>query len=63
MKGYQNFIDGRFVQSDHEGQTIPVLNPATEAEITQVPESSAAEVDRAVEAAARAKALGQAGCG
>jgi lactaldehyde dehydrogenase / glycolaldehyde dehydrogenase len=51
MKDYENFIDGKFTRRDHEDQTIPVFNPATEAEITQVPETSAAEVDRAVEAA------------
>ena len=55
MKRYENFIDGKFVPADQEGQTISVFNPATEAEITQVPESSAAEVDRAVEAAMRAQ--------
>jgi lactaldehyde dehydrogenase / glycolaldehyde dehydrogenase len=55
MKRYENFIDGKFVPVDQEGQTISVFNPATEAEITQVPESSAAEVDRAVEAAMRAQ--------
>jgi lactaldehyde dehydrogenase/glycolaldehyde dehydrogenase len=55
LKHYVNFIDGEFVQGDHEDQTIPVFNPATEAEITQVPESRAAEVDRAVEAARRAQ--------
>ncbi len=55
LKHYVNFIDGKFVQGDHEDQRIPVFNPATEAEITQVPESRAAEVDRAVEAAIRAQ--------
>jgi lactaldehyde dehydrogenase/glycolaldehyde dehydrogenase len=55
MKHYENFIDGKFVPREHEDPTIPVFNPATEAEIAQVPESSAAEVDRAVEAARRAQ--------
>lgn len=55
MKRYQNYIDGQFMPGNPEGQTIPVVNPATEAEIAQVPESSAAEVDRAVGAAARAQ--------
>ena len=55
MKRYENFIDGKFVPGDQEGQTIRVFNPATEAEITQVPESSAAEVDRAVKAAMHAQ--------
>jgi len=55
MKRYENFIDGRFVPGDQKGQWISVFNPATEAEIAQVPETSAAEVDRAVEAAMRAQ--------
>jgi lactaldehyde dehydrogenase/glycolaldehyde dehydrogenase len=55
MKHYENFIDGKFARRDREDQTIPVFNPATEAEIARVPESSAAEVDRAVEAARRAQ--------
>jgi acyl-CoA reductase-like NAD-dependent aldehyde dehydrogenase len=53
MKNYENFIDGKFVRGDHENQTFQVFNPATEEEIARVPESSAAEVDRAVEAATR----------
>src|SRR5262245_38660603 len=55
MKRCENFIDGKFVPSDQEGQRISVFNPATEAEITQVPESSPAEVDRAVKAAMHAQ--------
>jgi lactaldehyde dehydrogenase / glycolaldehyde dehydrogenase len=55
LKQYVNFIDGKFVQGDHEDQRIPVFNPATEVEIAQVPESRAAEVNHAVEAAIRAK--------
>src|SRR5262245_37077452 len=55
MKRYENFIDGRFVPGNQEGQRISVFNPATEAEIAQVPETNAAEVDRAVEAAMRAQ--------
>ncbi len=55
MIRYENFIDGKFVTGDREGQVISVFNPATEAEIGQVPESGAAEVDRAVEAAAHAQ--------
>jgi acyl-CoA reductase-like NAD-dependent aldehyde dehydrogenase len=44
MKGCENFIDGKFVPSDQEGQRISVFNPATEAEITQVPEPRMARV-------------------
>ncbi len=37
-----------------DGSTMDVINPATGAKIAEVPECSAADVDRAVEAAARA---------
>ncbi len=47
-----NFIDGERVASD--GDTEPVLNPATEEEIARAPRSSAEDVDRAVRAARRA---------
>jgi betaine-aldehyde dehydrogenase len=46
----QNFIDGSFVDPV-EGQTEPVLNPATGEVIAQAPLSTAADVDRAVNAA------------
>jgi betaine-aldehyde dehydrogenase len=46
----QNFIDGSFV-NPVEGQTEPVLNPATGEVIAQAPLSTAADVDRAVNAA------------
>ena len=46
----QNFIDGRFVDPA-EGQTEPVLNPATGEGIAEAPLSSAEDVDRAVAAA------------
>jgi betaine-aldehyde dehydrogenase len=49
----QNFIDGEFVDPV-EGQTEPVLNPATGETIAQAPVSTAADVDRAVAAARRA---------
>ncbi len=49
----QNFIDGEFVDPV-EGQTEPVLNPATGEVIAQAPLSSAADVERAVGAARRA---------
>src|SRR5882757_7429792 len=48
----RNFIDGELLA--HEGETEPVLNPATGEELARAPRSSAADVDRAVEAARRA---------
>jgi betaine-aldehyde dehydrogenase len=49
----QNFIDGEFTDPA-EGQTEPVLNPATGEEIAEAPLSTAEDVNRAVEAARRA---------
>jgi betaine-aldehyde dehydrogenase len=49
----QNFIDGEFVDTA-EGQTEPILNPATAEVIAHAPLSSASDVDRAVSAARRA---------
>jgi betaine-aldehyde dehydrogenase len=49
----QNFIDNEFVDPA-DGQTEPVLNPATAETIAEVPVSSAEDVDRAVEAALKA---------
>jgi betaine-aldehyde dehydrogenase len=46
----QNFIDGAFVDPA-EGETEPILNPATGDEIAQSPKSTSADVDRAVAAA------------
>jgi betaine-aldehyde dehydrogenase len=46
----QNFIDGEFVDPA-DGQTEPVLNPATGEAIAQAPLSTRADVDRAVHAA------------
>jgi betaine-aldehyde dehydrogenase len=48
----RNFIDGEPVA--HEGDTEPVLNPATGEELARAPRSSAADVDHAVAAARRA---------
>jgi betaine-aldehyde dehydrogenase len=48
----RNFIDGEPVA--HEGETEPVLNPATGEELARAPRSSAENVDRAVSAARRA---------
>jgi betaine-aldehyde dehydrogenase len=49
----QNFIDGEFVDAV-EGATAPVANPATGEQIAEMPLSSEADVNRAVEAARRA---------
>jgi betaine-aldehyde dehydrogenase len=46
----QNFINGSYV-APAEGQTEPVYNPATGEVIANAPLSTAADVDRAVEAA------------
>jgi 1-pyrroline dehydrogenase len=51
--GYQNFIGGEWVDAV-EGGTMDVLNPATGETIAEVPRGTAADVDRAVEAAKRA---------
>jgi betaine-aldehyde dehydrogenase len=47
-----NFVDGAFVDAD--GDTEPVLNPATGEELARAPLSTQADVDRAVAAARRA---------
>jgi malonate-semialdehyde dehydrogenase (acetylating)/methylmalonate-semialdehyde dehydrogenase len=49
----QNYIEGHF-QKSAATHVLPVMNPATAEEIARVPLSSAAEVDAAVQAAARA---------
>ncbi len=45
----KNFVDGEWVESSAE--TIPILNPATDQVIGEVPKSSADELNEAVEAA------------
>ncbi|WP_408734063.1 phenylacetaldehyde dehydrogenase StyD [Paraburkholderia bannensis] len=49
----QMFVDGRFCASA-DSRTFAVFNPATGAEIAQVPDASNADVDAAVQAARRA---------
>jgi betaine-aldehyde dehydrogenase len=49
----RNFIDGEFVEAA-EGATTAVLNPSTGEQIALAPESTQADVDRAVAAARRA---------
>ena len=49
----RNLVDGEWLEAV-EGETMPVLNPATEETIAEVPRGTKADVDRAVEAAKRA---------
>jgi betaine-aldehyde dehydrogenase len=53
MRTLENFIDGAF-RPAADGETEPVLNPATGEEIAQAPLSGAADIDMAVAAARRA---------
>ena len=53
MRTLENFIDGAF-RPPVDGETEPVLNPATGETIAQAPLSRAADVDLAVAAARRA---------
>jgi aminobutyraldehyde dehydrogenase len=50
---YKNFVGGEWVDAV-EGATMDVINPATGDKIAEVPEGTQADVDRAVEAAAKA---------
>jgi 1-pyrroline dehydrogenase len=47
---YQNFVGGTWVDAA-EGGTVEIINPATGETIAEVPQGTAADVDRAVEAA------------
>jgi aldehyde dehydrogenase (NAD+) len=51
---YGLFVDGRFVEPA-EGTSFKTVNPATEEVLAEVAEASAADVDRAVQAARRAQ--------
>jgi 1-pyrroline dehydrogenase len=53
VASYENYVGGEWVASV-EGETMEVLNPATEEVIAHVPRGSQADVDRAVEAAKNA---------
>ena len=53
MSEYKMWIGGKWVDAE-SGKTYPVFNPATEAEIAQVPLGGQADVDKAVEAARKA---------
>jgi acyl-CoA reductase-like NAD-dependent aldehyde dehydrogenase len=50
---YQNFVGGKWVDAA-EGETAEILNPATGETIAEVPQGTAADVDRAVQAAKEA---------
>src|SRR5579875_3151481 len=52
IKTIPNYISGRWVQS--QGETIPVINPATGENLSRVPVSTPQEVDAAVQAAQQA---------
>lgn len=54
MKSYQMFINGEFVAT-RSGKMIPVINPATEAVISEVPEGTREDINDAVEAAEQAQ--------
>lgn len=51
---HRNFINGRFIENSNEDM-VPVLNPATEQVISQIPDTSAALVGEAVAAAKSAQ--------
>jgi len=53
LRPLQNYIAGQWVDADHSG-LLPVENPSTGAIIGNVPLSTAAETQRAIEAAAAA---------
>ena len=53
MQQAKNFIDGKWVEV-HGRDKLPVFNPATGETLGEVPLSSAEDVDRAAQAAARA---------
>jgi acyl-CoA reductase-like NAD-dependent aldehyde dehydrogenase len=53
MSQHKMWIGGKWVEAE-SGRTYPVFNPATEAEIAQVPLGGKADVDKAVDAARKA---------
>ena len=46
----RNYIGGEFMDAQN-GETLPVINPATGKEYAQIPNSGAADIDKAVQAA------------
>lgn len=53
MKNYKILIGGQLVEAE-SGDTIPVINPATEEEFARVPSCGKADVNKAVDAARKA---------
>jgi aminobutyraldehyde dehydrogenase len=53
VKSYQNYVDGKRVDAV-EGQTEPIISPVDESVLGTVPKGTAKDVDRAVDAAAKA---------
>jgi acyl-CoA reductase-like NAD-dependent aldehyde dehydrogenase len=53
LQRYQMYIDGQWVDSG-DGRSFTSLNPATGGDWAEIPEATAADVERAVEAAHRA---------
>src|SRR5947207_4625717 len=53
VEQHKNLVGGEWVESA-SGETMEVLNPATSETIAEVPSASAADVDRAVQAAKKA---------
>ncbi len=53
VRTFKNFVGGEWVDAV-EGETMEVLNPATGEVIAEVPRGTAADVERAVEAAGKA---------
>jgi len=53
LKDQKLFINGKWEESQ-TGNTIPIINPATEKVITNVSEGGEADINRAVKAARKA---------
>ena len=58
LQRYQMFIDGKWADAS-DGRTFTSLNPATGDDWSEIPEATAADVNRAVEAAHRAFTHGE----
>ena len=58
LQRYQMFIDGKWVDAS-DGRTFTSMNPSTGDDWSEIPEATAADVNRAVEAAHRAFTQGE----
>ena len=58
LQHYQMFIDGKWVDAA-DGRTFTSMNPSTGDDWSEIPEATAADVNRAVEAAHRAFTQGE----